>query len=207
VLWRIVVPVKEPPHAKSRLQDATGSADAHGRLVRAIQLDTIEAVAQARTMDNRIASVHVVGSLRGLPRGVDSIDDPGGGLNAVLTHAANHLAAQFGPSGIIALVADLPALRAIDLLEMFDRAAEVPRGFVPDWAGTGTTTLTARPDVALQPMFGARSAQRHVASGAVVLQVPDSCRMDVDTRADLARCLCLGVGQYTAAALAESLDT
>ena len=57
---------------------------------------------------------------------------------------------------------------------------------------------------ALEPRFGGGSAARHRASGAVPLDGAwPSLRRDVDTAADLAAALHLGVGAHTRAALAR----
>jgi 2-phospho-L-lactate guanylyltransferase len=74
------------------------------------------------------------------------------------------------------------------------------RAFVADTAGTGTTLLAAAPGVPLGPRFGPDSAARHAASGATALAGAwPSLRRDVDTAADLAEALVLGVGAATAA--------
>lgn len=83
----------------------------------------------------------------------------------------------------------------------------MPRAFLADSAGTGTTLLSVRPGRPLAPAFGAASSARHLASGAVRLRTPDveSVRRDVDTAGDLRRALALGVGPHTARAAARTL--
>src|SRR3990170_1477644 len=82
-------------------------------------------------------------------------------------------------------------------------AAEHPRAFVPDWNTTGTTLLTARSGVPLEPHFGRESRDEHRRSGAVELMNADwlGLRRDVDTATDLQRAAQLGVGPRTAAVL------
>jgi 2-phospho-L-lactate guanylyltransferase len=60
--------------------------------------------------------------------------------------------------------------------------------------------LTAAPGVSLDPRFGVGSALAHQASGAVPITLADivSVRRDVDTAADLAHAVQLGVGPETA---------
>ncbi len=78
------------------------------------------------------------------------------------------------------------------------------RAFVADAEGTGTTLLVAAPGVTLDPRFGGGSAARHAASGAAALDGEwPGLRRDVDTPADLAAALALGVGPATRAALAS----
>jgi 2-phospho-L-lactate guanylyltransferase len=104
---------------------------------------------------------------------------------------------------LAALNADLPALRARELAHVLQAAAEAPRAFLADADGTGTTLLSAMPGHALRPRFGPRSRARHAASGAAELLLSDavSVRQDVDTEADLAAAVVLGVGPHTAGAL------
>ena len=100
---------------------------------------------------------------------------------------------------VAALSADLPALRPAELTAVL-AACVAPRSFVIDLPGTGTTLLAAAPGVALDPRFGVGSALAHQASGAVPIELTgiESVRRDVDTAADLAHAVQLGVGPATA---------
>jgi len=123
-------------------------------------------------------------------------DEPDAGLNPALEHAARGVA---GPVG--ALSSDLPALRPEELAAALGAADGLPRAFVADAQGTGTTLLTAV-DVPLRPAFGPASAAVHRAGGAVPLAGtwPGLVR-DVDTDADLRAALALGAGPRTTALL------
>jgi 2-phospho-L-lactate guanylyltransferase len=79
-------------------------------------------------------------------------------------------------------------------------ACTADRSFVIDEPGTGTTMLAAGPGVPLDPRFGVGSALAHQTSGAVPIDLAsiDSVRRDVDTAADLAHAVQLGVGPATA---------
>jgi 2-phospho-L-lactate guanylyltransferase len=124
-------------------------------------------------------------------------DEPDRGLNPALAHGA--LAA--GAPAVAALSSDLPALRPEELAAALAAAAAVPRGFVADAAGTGTTLLTAS-GVPLDPRFGRDSAAAHAASGARALDGDwPGLRRDVDTPADLRGAAGLGLGTATAALL------
>jgi 2-phospho-L-lactate guanylyltransferase len=100
---------------------------------------------------------------------------------------------------VVALSADLPALRPDELTAAL-AACGPGRSFVIDLPGTGTTMLAAGPGVWLDPRFGVGSALAHQASGAVPVTLTgiDSVRRDVDTAADLAQAVGLGVGPRTA---------
>ena len=124
-------------------------------------------------------------------------DEPDQGLNPALEHGAH---SATGP-GVAALSSDLPALRPGELADALRAAAGIPRGFVADAQGTGTTLLTAI-GTPLRPQFGPSSADAHRASGAVPLagNWPGLLR-DVDTDEDLRAALTLGAGPRTTALL------
>jgi 2-phospho-L-lactate guanylyltransferase len=193
--------------AKSRLRGATSADANHEQLVRAIQQDTLAAVLGARALDAPIAGVHVIADQlpwpTPLPADVELVGDAGGGLNAAITAAARLVAHEHPHDGLLAMVADLPALRPAELRQLLLSADSVTRGLVIDAAGTGTTMLLAAPGVDLDPQFGLDSASRHEQSGAVALPAEPGLRQDVDTADDLRRCLRLGVGERTAAMIAH----
>lgn len=204
--WRVLVPIKEAASAKTRLKGATKQLGDHAELVRAIQRDTLSAALQS--MDSPlVAGVFVVTAqpVTGFEPEIEVLADPGGGLNAALAAAARELNRRYPADGVAAMVADLPSLRGEDLLAVLAAAPVTGRGFVRDADGTGTTLLAAA-GVPLNPCFGPGSARRHLDSGAVELSAAASVRSDVDSAADLRRCLSLGVGPATGR-MAASLAT
>jgi 2-phospho-L-lactate guanylyltransferase len=138
-----------------------------------------------------------------LPAEIEVLPDAGGGLNPALAAAAAELARRYPDDGVVAMVGDLPALRSADLLAVLHRAPGAGRSFVRDLDGSGTTLLAAGPGSALAPLFGPDSARRHLASGARELEAAVSLRSDVDSVADLHRCLELGVGMLTSQLMAH----
>jgi 2-phospho-L-lactate guanylyltransferase len=202
VQWRVLVPIKHGAPAKTRLRPATREQAQHAELVRAIQLDTLDAVLALRTqplLGGRyvVSGGPVSGQQAALPSQIEVLVDAGGGLNPALAAAAAELTRRFPGDGVLALVGDLPALRAADLLDVLHRAPVAGRGFVRDLDGSGTTLLAAAPGSPLTPLFGPDSAQRHLDSGARELDAAASLRCDVDSAADLHRCRQLGVGMLT----------
>lgn len=203
-----MVPIKHGAPAKTRLRPATSDQAHHAELVRAIQLDTLDAVLGLRGHP-LLGGLFVVSghpsahSGAQLPPGVEVLPDAGGGLNPALTGAAAELARRFPGDGVLAMVADLPALRPADLLAVLRQAPAAGRGFVRDAEGSGTTLLAAGPGIPLTPLFGPDSAQRHLDSGARELDAAAGLRCDVDSAADLHRCLQLGVGPRTSRLVAE----
>ncbi|HLL34254.1 MAG TPA: 2-phospho-L-lactate guanylyltransferase [Streptomyces sp.] len=206
--WTLVIPLKPLARAKSRLADTA----AHGLrpgLALAFAQDTVAAAAAcpavrdvAVVTDDALAGRELAALGARIVR-----DEPGGGLNAALEHAAAAVRSSRPDGAVAALNADLPALRPEELARVLDAAAEFPRAFLPDAAEIGTTLLAAGPGRELRPAFGVDSRARHRASGAVELGLTgvDSVRQDVDTGADLRTALALGVGPRTAAMAARLL--
>jgi len=201
----VLIPIKQLDESKSRLTGAAQPPNRHPELVRALQLDTLAAVARARDLGTVIAGIYLVTDQppEQLPFELTVLSDPGGGLNAALAHAAREIDAEHQKDGVAAMVADLPALRPDELLAALTTAQQFDRAFVPDLVGSGTTMLTVGPGRALQPRFGPDSAALHRASGASELVAGNSLRCDVDTAADLQRCLQLGLGAHTARMVAH----
>ncbi|MGD1220347.1 MULTISPECIES: 2-phospho-L-lactate guanylyltransferase [Streptomyces] len=206
--WTVVVPLKPLARAKSRLADTAADGLRPG-LALAFAQDTVAAVlACAAVLDVAVVTDDVLAGRELAALGARVVpDEPGGGLNAALAHAAAVVRSRSPESAVAALNADLPALRPTELARVLDAAAEFPRSFLPDAAAIGTTLLAASPGRELLPAFGTESRARHRASGAVEigLDAVDSVRQDVDTGDDLRAALALGVGPRTAAVAAHLL--
>jgi len=149
---------------------------------------------------------------------VTLVSDPGHGLNAAIAAGLAAAGAQMRA----VMLGDLPALRPADLDAALERAEEDRTAVagasegdaiaaetddtrtalaVADADGTGTTLLAhAHPDLLC---FGTDSYARHLAAGALPLDVPASStlRRDVDTAAHLDAARALGVGPRTSALL------
>jgi 2-phospho-L-lactate guanylyltransferase len=204
--WSVVVPVKELRLAKSRLNGL--SAERRAQLALAMAADTVTAaIAAERVADVLVvtADKRVEPALKGL--GAQLVDDePDAGLNPALTHAARIAAARRPDHGLAALAADLPSLTPAALDAALAAASQHPVSFVADTTGQGTTMLCVLPRAPFRPQFGAGSARRHLAAGAIALDVAtlDGLRRDVDVPADLRHARKLGVGRRTASLLKGS---
>ena len=175
----LVVPVKPLHAAKTRLRGVAdhgvGDPDAHAALALALAHDTVAAVLAARTVRRLLViSSDPVVAAELAAVGVEVAPDVAGGLNAALVHGAAILREADPGTPVGALQADLPALRPSELDEALHDAAALfasgaRRAFCPDAQGTGTTLLLAAAGAPLDPRFGAGSAARHRASGAVPL--------------------------------------
>lgn len=197
--WTVLIPLRPLAQAKSRLLDASADRDAHLALVAAMRADTLAACLAAagvarvvRVLDEPESSA---------PPGVLDFVAGRPGLNAVLAEAAAWAGTQWPGDGVAAVVGDLPSVRPDELADALQQAADEPRAYVPDADGTGTAVLTAGPGQPLDPRFGPGSAARH-AEDAARIDAGASVRRDVDTPADLAAALGLGVGPATRAVLA-----
>jgi 2-phospho-L-lactate guanylyltransferase len=208
--WSVVVPAKRLLAAKTRLAPLTAALGpdlpvGHAELVLALLADTVAAARESPAVglvlvvtDDPQAAAVVTGL------GARTVgDEPDSGLNAALAHGAHVVGA--GP--VAALSSDLPALRPAELTAALQAAAALPRAFVSDATGRGTTLLAARTGD-LAPRFGAGSAAAHAAGGAVSLAGNwPGLRQDVDTPADLDAACRLGVGPRTAGFLSATCLT
>ena len=193
-----VIPLKPFLRAKTRLGF---DAATRTRLAQAFAADVLSACRDCP----QIGEVLVVGAL---PAGLQArhVDDPGRGLNEALMAATAGLSPE---TPVLAVMGDLPCLRSADLTALLSSCWEQSGGpdvgaMVTDAAGTGTTcvwSLRGR----FHPQFGLRSRARHRADGLVELSGIElhRARRDVDSVADLADALRIGVGPATTAAAVE----
>jgi 2-phospho-L-lactate guanylyltransferase len=188
--WAVTVPFRSLKVAKTRLAVACRED-----LALVFLRDTLAALAASP----RISSVVVVSRDAALAEtiGVPVIEDQGSGIDDAVAIGQRWLR-DLGHQGHYAVILpDLPALRTIDVDTALGAASQLPRTFVPDSTGKGTTFLTARQDT-FSTAFGNDSAQRHMRLGyhPILLDVP-SLRQDVDTIVDLVRAARMGVGRHT----------
>lgn len=205
--WVVIVPIKRLAIAKSRLGNTPPGRREH--LALAFALDTISAVQRC----SAVSSVVVVTDdleARGAATSAGAAvlaDTPNSGLNPALSHAAAHVRGNHAEVDVLAISADLPALRSDELDDVLALIASQGLGtyFVRDVVGTGTTLLASTREVGFVPQFGPRSAAAHARSGAIALDLPcaglASLHRDVDTDIDLWDAIRLGVGPHTAAVL------
>ncbi|MFF1529619.1 2-phospho-L-lactate guanylyltransferase [Cellulomonas sp. NPDC058312] len=212
--WVLVVPVKDASRGKTRLADVL-EPGARAALVRAMALDTVEAVLAVP----RVARVVVVTAdapvardaaalprVRVLPEPAAAAGDaPGGWASLDRAVAAGVAAARAeAPTAHVGvLLGDLPGLDPRELDAALAAAGAHPLAVLPDADGTGTTLLTARAGERLRPAFGGGSAAAHAALGHATIDLPDdtTLRHDVDVPADLTALLARGVGGRTGALL------
>ena len=197
-----VIALKPIEHAKSRLDIPD---PLRRRLAWTMALDTLSALCRALPHVLVVSDQPALEArLRRAGLALEVISESGHvGMNSALTRGALTLRAQ-GYTSVLASVGDLPALRPESVARILAASRSHQRSFVTDASGIGTTMLVAH-EIELAPQFQGRSAAAHHASGAMSLHeeaigspVADT-RRDVDTEADLAAAVGLGVGPATSA--------
>lgn len=191
--WTVVVPVKGPVGAKTRLR--LGERE-RAELAVAFALDTVEAALAADGVRRVlvVTSTEAADAFRAV--GAEVLVEPQRrGLPAAIAAGLE----PAGPGARAVLLGDVPALRPAELAGALRSAAAHPLAFVPDADDVGTVLATARAGVPHTPRFGPGSRDAHRAAGYAELDVPpgSGLRRDVDTTLDLDRVLALGVGRHT----------
>jgi len=197
--YGIVVPVKPPAVAKSRLFDL-GDETRHD-LVVAFAADTVVAAMESPVVDVVLAVTDDFAFARQLAAlGAAVIPDGAtDDLNGSLLQAAAELHRRWPTLRIAVVCADLPTLRHAELTRALSVASDHQQSFVADTEGVGTTVLMAPSLETFLPRFGVGSCAAHLAEGAIEIDLVDidTLRRDVDTPADLAAAIRLGVGPRT----------
>lgn len=203
----VLVPVKALSLAKTRLAHVLDPST-RSDLVVAMLIDTLTAVLEVPGSVATVVTSDPVATEVAFAHGAQVLPDPvprgeSDPLNAALDVAATHIRAQSPGTDLVALQADLPALRSSELATALTAARSFGTAIVADHTGDGTSALLqCRPDRPLEPMFGIDSARRHVRSGARALTEPlDGLRLDVDTIDDLEAAVRLGTGDATSRVL------
>lgn len=204
VRWAVLVPMKPPTAAKSRLAVPPAT---RAELVLAMAGDVVEAALACPEVDLVAVVADTAAGLEPLQRqGASLVVDPGGhDLNTSLRQAAAAVATRDGSYGIASLVGDVAAARPEQLSRVLAAAAIEGTAFVPDAAGRGTTLVAARRWAAFLPEYGRHSRRRHLDAGFSELALADldGLRLDVDTVADLQALQGLEPGPRTRAVLAR----
>lgn len=132
----VVIPVKPPGEAKSRLSEALDE-DQRAALAEAMLAHVFNAASHAANVDE----VALIGPSRlGLPAHVPLLNDPGGGLNRAASSALLQVT-QRGASRIVILFADLPRITIAEAEQLAGIAPGVI-AIAPDRHGTGTNALS-----------------------------------------------------------------
>jgi 2-phospho-L-lactate guanylyltransferase len=199
--WTVVLPVKGGPGAKTRLSPLR---ERRAQVATAVAIDTVTtARATSRVAVTLVVTADPETARWSRDLGATVVQDPGDGLDAAV---AAGLGSAPGHLPCAVLLADLPALRPADLAAALDGCTAALlggalRAVVPDTDGDGTVLMAAAHPAALTPSFGRGSAARHARGGLLLPLAAPRLRRDVDTPADLAAAVALGVGPATRAAV------
>src|ERR1700736_2879105 len=204
----LIIAVKRLAVAKSRLAPVF-SAATRERVVLAMLLDTISAAAKVPALSGiTVVTPDDVAAEAARQLGAQVLADPTPDghpdplNNAIISAEAAVRGLPDASSNVVVLQGDLPALQPQELAQAIAAGRAHRRSFVADRQGSGTVALLAF-GAALNPAFGAESAQRHRRSGAVELTGAwPGLRCDIDTPDDLQAARRLGVGATTARAIA-----
>jgi 2-phospho-L-lactate/phosphoenolpyruvate guanylyltransferase len=196
--YAVLMPVKRPAVAKSRLG---GLGDrARVDLAHAFAVDTVAAV-QACLLVARVLVVtddHLLAAWMA-EQGADVIPDGASDLNGTLVQAAAEMHRRDPHLGLVALCADLPALRPSELASALGATDPARMSFVADQERTGTTAVVAPTLETFRPSFGPGSRRQHLEADAFEVDGVDvpGLRRDVDDPDDLVAAIKLGVGPRT----------
>lgn len=203
--WHVLMPVRGTTGSKTRLFPHETDGRTRRELALAFAADAVTAVLAS----SAVAEVSVITGDREAAAlftgmGATVISETGAaGLNAAIRQGLRHSRTTRPLYWRAVLMADLPALNSPDLTAALRLARERGAAVVPDASGQGTTMLTVHPGMEAEPRFGPGSHAAHRAAGLHTLDVPvgSTLRRDVDTFADLAAAVALGVGPHTQAAV------
>lgn len=201
--WTVIVPVKSLSAAKSRLE-----VSEPGALALAFLLDVLDAAGRAPA----VCEILVASSDPDVRQAAENVrarvidDSRCTGIDAAASHASR---SRTGRGPIAVMVADLPCLTDTALHIALDLASAHATAILADLAGEGTAMWMGAPGHPVRTRFGPQSRMAHVADGAIdlVAHHPEAAadllpaRCDVDTQADLARAVEVGVGPHTLQAL------
>src|SRR6185369_4566169 len=165
----LLIPVKDPTNAKSRLSDLL-SADERRRLAWAMFEDVIRAVAGARKPD-RVALVSSFAPAIERARSLNwdvLIEETQVSESASVDWASRILSEQ-GFDVVMRLPADLPLVRASDIDQLLAIDLDAPGALlVPSREGTGTNAIIRTPPTLFPSRFGPNSLALHKEEAARV---------------------------------------
>ncbi len=190
----VVVPLRGLEAAKSRLG---GQLDAEERLdlVTGLLERTLAAATGCGGVDRVLLVSPDLAALElGASIGVETLREPGRGLNAALRAARDHAVAH-GATTLLVLPADLPRVSPEAIGHVIAAADTLRDGtrhvvaMVPDRHGGGTNALLLSPPDTIPFTFGPGSSIAHraaaIAAGAALVELDGELTLDVDTPDDL----------------------
>jgi 2-phospho-L-lactate/phosphoenolpyruvate guanylyltransferase len=203
----LLIPVKDPANAKTRLADLL-SANERQQLVWAMFEDVCAAVTSTRVPDRVIMVSSFAPAIeRARSLGWDVLIEESQISESASVDWASAILEKRGFSTVMRLPADLPLLRAEDIDELLSIELDSPGALlVPSCEGTGTNAIIRRPPTLFPSRFGPGSLALHKQEAALVgvdCVLVNSARiaLDIDEPADLESLMGIGSGTRTFDAL------
>lgn len=184
-----ILPVKSLVSAKQRIAEELGD-DARRALASALLDDALALCATGDWIRWWVVTADPVVERLARHFGFGVIEDPGGGLNPALKAAVAYAGEQ-GATSITIVPADVPLGTRTDLLDIFDVGATSEMVVVPALRDGGTNALYMSRVGLIEPAFGPRSLQAHLAHASAaklrcsILRLP-RLELDIDRADDIA---------------------
>lgn len=205
----LLIPVKDPTHAKTRLAELLSEGE-RCRLAWAMFEDVSRAVAAARKPDQ---VVMVTGFARAIERarelGWDVLTEESQISESASVDWASRVLSERGFNTVMRLPADLPLVRAEDIDELLSIELDLPGALlVPSREGTGTNAIIRTPPALFRSRFGPNSLALHKQEAARVgaeCVIVHNARiaLDIDEPADVALLMETASGTETFDTLVE----
>jgi len=187
-----IVPIKAFTAAKSRLA-TTLAPQARQELARAMLSDVLAALDRSRAV-SEVAVVTADRRAAAIAQRAGAVvvaDYAQAGQSAAAAIGTSHALSRGFDRGLL-VPGDVPLIDPLELDALLAGAARAALGLaiVPDRHGAGTNALVVRPPNAVEPSFGRRSLERHIAQARDLglhhsVETVASLALDVDTGADL----------------------
>jgi 2-phospho-L-lactate/phosphoenolpyruvate guanylyltransferase len=183
-----LLPVKSPARAKSRLAGRFSDA-VREEIAWALLDDALALSLSAPFLTWWVVSDDAEVLRRAASRGLETLKDPGTGLNEALSLGAREVRERDAASLTI-VPADVPLAYKGDLIDLLDTGATSDLVVVPSRSDGGTNGLYLSPPDLLAPQFGPGSLRAHVDLAArrglrcSILSLP-RLELDIDTPEDV----------------------
>jgi 2-phospho-L-lactate/phosphoenolpyruvate guanylyltransferase len=205
----ILIPVKDPSHAKTRLADLL-SPDERRELVWAMFEDVSRAISSASKPDRVVMVTSYAPAIkRARDLEWDVLIEESQVSESASVDWASGVLAERGFDTVMRLPADVPLVRAEDIDEILAVKLDSPGALlVPSREGTGTNAIVRNPPTLFPSRFGPNSLALHKREAATVgveCTVVENARiaLDIDDPADVELLLDAGRGTRTFDLLVE----